>query len=382
MGIYLNSNTPYKLFRTIAFDDYFVDKSALLDELLPVIETGGQYFCITRPRRFGKTVMANMIASFLAKGSDTSDIFDKLAISESDHYRKNLNQHQVIYIDFSRIPESCKSYEQYIVRIINGLKQDLFEAYPEYQIDDTDSIWDIMSSIFSRTNEDFVFVIDEWDAVFHMPFVEPKDQNEYLLFLKTLLKDQGYVKFVYMTGVLPIAKYSSGSELNMFVEYDMSTKMRFSESFGFLETEVDRLFDIYQQITKKPQITREELRIWYDGYHTAAGERLYNPRSVICALRDNQLASYWTRSGPYDEIFYYIRNNIDDVREDLALMVAGERIESRIRDYAAVSMELNTKTEIYSAMVVYGLLTYEDGEVFIPNKELMVQFQDLLLSKV
>lgn len=381
MGMYLNSSASYKQYRTIVSDDYFVDKTALLDELFPAIDTGGQYFCITRPRRFGKTVMANMVAAFFGKAVDTSAVFDKLAIAERVHYKKHLNQYQVIYIDFSRIPESCNSYEQYILRINKGIKQDLRDAYPEYPIDENDSIWDVLLNIFLKTNDEFVFVIDEWDAVFHMPFMDQKDQKEYLVFLKTLLKDQAYVKLVYMTGVLPIAKYSSGSELNMFVEYDMSTKARFSEYFGFFDTEVDQLFDSYRKNTKSPRIAREDLRIWYDGYHTAAGGRLYNPRSVVCALRDNQLASYWSRSGPYDEIFYYIKNNIDDVREDLALMVAGERIESQIRDYAAVSLELKTKAEIYSAMVVYGLLTYEDGEVFIPNKELMDQFQDLLMTK-
>ena len=183
-----------------------------------------------------------------------------------------------------------------------------------------------------------------------------------------------------MTGILPIIKYSSGSELNMFVEYDMATKIRYSEYFGFLDQEVDRLYEAYQKTTQHPVITREELRSWYDGYHTAAGKRLYNPRSVVCALTDNQLANYWTSSGPYDEIFYYIRNNIEAVRDDLALMVAGERVVARVQTYAAVSMELNTKEEIYSAMVVYGLLTYEDGRVFIPNKDVMLQLQDFYSS--
>lgn len=184
-----------------------------------------------------------------------------------------------------------------------------------------------------------------------------------------------------MTGILPIAKYSGGSELNMFVEYDMTVMERFSDYFGFVEEEVDRLFDIYLKTTKRPKITREELEVWYDGYHTAAGVRLYSPRSVVCALSNSQLASYWTSSGPYDEIFFYVKNNIDDIRDDLVLMIAGEGVEAEIQNYAAVSMELNTKDEIYSAMVIYGLLTYMKGEVFIPNKELMDKFKELVMSK-
>ncbi len=148
-----------------------------------------------------------------------------------------------------------------------------------------------------------------------------------------------------------------------------------------MEEEVDRLFCIYVETTKKPKITREELRIWYDGYHTAAGRRLYNPRSVVCALSNNQLADYWTSSGPYDEIFFYVKNNIEDIRDDLVLMIAGEGVEAEMQNYAAVSMELNTKDEIYSAMVIYGLLTYMDGEVLIPNKELMDKLRELLMNR-
>lgn len=184
-----------------------------------------------------------------------------------------------------------------------------------------------------------------------------------------------------MTGVLPIAKYSSGSELNMFLEYDMATKKKFSEYFGFLDSEVDRLHQIYKNTNANPEISRENLRIWYDGYYTAKGCRIYNPRSIVCALTDNELTNYWTSSGPYDEIFYYIQNNIEAVRDDLILMAAGEGIPAEIQNYAAVSMKLDTKDEIYSAMVVYGLLTYHEGKVFIPNRELMIQFKKLLMTK-
>lgn len=165
--------------------------------------------------------------------------------------------------------------------------------------------------------------MDEWDAVFHMPYITCEDQRSYLRFLRSLLKSKEYVALSYMTGILPIAKYSDGSELNMFAEYNMATKAKFSEYFGFSDEEVDRLFRIYQNTQTHPRITREELRIWYDGYHTAAGARLYNPRSVVCALTDNQLASYWTSSGRYDSVFSYIHDNIAGIQEDLPLLFAG-----------------------------------------------------------
>lgn len=381
MGMFINSVIPYEKYKMVVSDRYFVDKTALLGELLEVLGKEQRFFCITRPRRFGKTVMANMIASFFGKAKDSRDLFDPLEISKLNQYNTHLNQHDVIFIDFSEVPKGCDSYTKYISRIENGLYQDLQEMYSDMKLEKEYGVWDLLSFLFEKKGVKFVLVIDEWDAVFQMPFIKEEDKKAYLLFLKSLLKGKAYLELVYMTGVLPIAKYSSGSELNMFMEYNMETKVRFGEYFGFSDSEVDRLYEQYLQIEKQPKITRDSLREWYDGYHTAAGKRLYNPRSVICALQDNQLSNYWTSSGPYDEIFYYVRNDIDHIRNDLALMVTGEGIEARIEEFAASSMELKTKNQIYSALVVYGLLTYDDGYVLIPNKELMLKYEELLQSE-
>lgn len=381
MGMFLNSNIPYDAYKEVLLDKYFVDKTLLINELIPALGRKNRYFCITRPRRFGKTVMANMIGAFFEKTTEDTNLFDKLAISKSKKCENYLNKYDVFYIDFSRIPEKCSFYEEYITRIIDGLKKDILNVFSHLNLDNSKSIWDILQEINERSKNKFIFVMDEWDAVFHMPFISNENQQEYLLFLKNLLKDQTYVELAYMTGVLPIAKYSSGSELNMFVEYDMATTEKFSAYFGFSDAEVNHLYEIYQNEIKNPKISRDDLRIWYNGYHTAMGDKLYNPRSVILALTDNQLRNYWTSSGPYDELFYYIKNNIEDVREDMVLMVSGEKVSADIGQYAAVSMEIDSREQIYSAMVVYGLLTYENGRVFIPNKELMDKFNELLLTK-
>lgn len=192
------------------------------------------------------------------------------------------------------------------------------------------------------------------------------------------MKEQGYVEFVYMTGVLPIAKYSDGSELNMFQEYSIATRVKFCEYFGFLDSEVDDLYGRYLKTVRNPQISRDDLRSWYDGYYTKGGERVYNPRSVICALTDNELANYWTSSGTYDSVFSYIKDNISKVQDDITVLYAGGRVPSDIQEYAASSMRLETKDEIYSSMVVYGLLTYKDGAVSIPNRELMDSFSVMM----
>lgn len=296
-----------------------------------------------------------------------------LEISGFQAYQAHLNRHNVIYIDFSNMPENCGTYIQYIERIIHGLKDDLLEEYPDVVSDSGKAVWDILSEIFQKTRQRFIFIMDEWDAVFHMPFITEKEQEQYLLFLKMLLKSKVYVELAYMTGILPIAKYSDGLELNMFVEYGMATSERFSGYFGFLDKEVDTLLDIYKKTTESPRLSRSDLRDWYDGYHTAAGDRLYNPRSIVCALENNQIKNYWTSSGVYDSIIGYVKDNVADIRDDLAILFAGGSISADVQEYAAVSRQLETKDEIYSAMVVYGLLTYENGEVMIPNRELVCE---------
>lgn len=384
MGTYLNSITPYTLYKSESLSPYFVDKTLMLRELFPYVSAGNRHICITRPRRFGKTIMANMISSFFQKASDSSDVFDSLAISQVDDYRRYKNQYNVIRIDFSKMPRNCDSYTQYIERIEALLIEDVKEAYPQVKINEADAVGDILESVFVQCSEKFIFVLDEWDFIFHRDFINDIDKEKYVAFLSNLLKDRPYVVLSYMTGILPIAKYSSGSELNMFAEFTMVNSPMFGEYFGFTDDEVDDLYRRYivecDRQHKEKSVTRKGLRDWYNGYYTKSGERVYNPRSVVFALQFNNLANYWTSSGPYDEIYYYIRNNISDVRDDLALMISGESVTAKIQEYAATSMNLSTRDEIYSAMVVYGFLSYLNGKVCIPNRELMEKFDELLVK--
>ena len=98
MGMFLNSIEPYDKYKTITKGLYFVDKTELLEELIPALEQEQRFFCITRPRRFGKTVMANMIASFFEKSEGGSDIFDRLKISEYPKYKEQINMMWYILI--------------------------------------------------------------------------------------------------------------------------------------------------------------------------------------------------------------------------------------------------------------------------------------------
>lgn len=113
--------------------------------------------------------------------------------------------------------------------------------------------------------------------------------------------------------VLPERDTKMGFYLNSrapYVLYEGETKSRYfidktlmlEKIFGFIEEEVDGLYEKYLADTVNPKIGRDDLKVWYDGYYTKSGERIYNPRSVVLALSNNNLGNYWTNSGPYDEI--------------------------------------------------------------------------------
>ena len=382
MGNYLNSTDSFISYTKVYKSPYFVDKSAILEEIIPRIGTTENYICLTRPRRFGKSIMANMIGAFFSTSLDSRDIFDNLNIAGSPLYKKHVNQHPVISISFNRLPRRCHNYEQYISRIEQRMLDDLSKLYPHVKIDPEDAVWDALTAVYqSEPDTRFIFVLDEWDFIFYRDFITEKDKKEYIDFLSNLLKDQPYVDLAYMTGILPIAKYSSGSELNMFLEYTMASEEMFGNAFGFTESEVDLLFNKFKMNQDNPKITRDDLKAWYDGYSAKSGEHIYNPRSVVAALTNNNLGNYWTSSGPYDEIYYYIDHNIDAVRDDLARMISGIPVPANIREYAATSMNLTNKNEIFSAMTIYGFLSYEKGCIRIPNHELMERFDDMLCKE-
>ena len=368
MRMYLNTNRSLKNYKDLYNSKYFVDKSLFIESLNEVITTSDKYICVTRPRRFGKSSVVDMLGAYYSKEINSKEIFDTLNISKTKNYNKNLNKYNVVSITFNEIPDNMKSYEDYISNIVNQLKKELSSVFTIEDSEDTDSI----NRLFTKTDEKFIFIFDEWDYIFNNNlFIE--NQNDFLEFLRNLLKDQPYVGLCYMTGVLPIKKYSSGSALNMFDEFTFLKDRKFGEYFGFTEKEVFNL------CFKDKKMSFDEISEWYNGYLTAKGIRVYNPRSVVKALQNNYCESYWTNTGAMDEVAEYLKYNILEIRDDVIEMVSGEEIDIIIdEEFRAGQGQPRSKEEIYSAMIVLGFLSYYDGYLKIPNKELMKEFEKAL----
>ena len=269
------------------------------------------------------------------------------------------------------MPDSGKTYDDYIKMIKQSLISDIVKYYPNINPNEFFTVGDMLES----TGDQFIFVLDEWDYIFSKELFQ-ENQDDFLEFLTFLLKDKPYVLLCYMTGVLPIKRYSSGSALNMFDEFTFLKDRRFGEFFGFTTDEVSTLCDENQYMDF------EKLEVWYNGYTTANGVKIYNPRSVVKALENNYCESYWTNTGAMDEVSQYLKYNILEIRDDVIRMVAGEEIDIIINEeFRAGQRTPKTKEEIYSAMIVLGFLSYNDGYLKIPNKELMIEFEKALRDK-
>ena len=368
MAFCLNSNYPYKDFNMLVHDVFFVDKSGIIEHISKKIRTKNRFLCITKPRRFGKTSVLNMLGAYYGKAYDSKPLFDNLAVSKSKDYETHLNQYNIITLSFNNLSDIGNTYNDYIDFVKESIKRDVFAVYPELKAENFHSI----SSLLSATGDDYIFIMDEWDYIFSHNLY-PENQGDFLEFLRDLLKDRPYVAFAYMTGVLPIKKYSTGSALNMFQEYTMLNDPIFEEYFGFTQDEVTMLCE------RQTKLTPDEISEWYNGYQTKGGERLYNPRSVVCALEDGVCQSYWTRTGKKDEVLYFLKYNIAEVRDDIIKMINDIPIQIEInKEFTAGQESPNTQKEIYAAMIIYGLLSYYDGELRIPNKELMIEFENAL----
>ena len=373
---------------------YYIDKSGLISDLLQ--NNTAKVTLITRPRRFGKTLAMSMLSDFLDIRKQSKEHFKGLKIEKEEQICEQwMNQCPTIFFSMKDVDglDFENAYQRLQALIANLCKEHTYllesnEIDPDdkeiflhlkagngNQSETTLAFATLMRMMHKYYKRKVIFLLDEYDV----PIAKASDHGYYDQMLNIVkgmmsssLKDNTDLNIAVITGCLKVAKESIFTGTNNFVS-DTISSTRLNEHFGFTQREVDQILEDIGA-----SAYAQEVKEWYDGYTTKSGERMYNPRSVVAALENNNLGSYWTSSGPYDEIFYYIRQNIDDVQNDLALMISGEAVTAKIQEYAAVSMNLTTKNEIFSAMIVYGFLSYENGEVRIPNKELMNKFDDMI----
>lgn len=372
MGSYLNPST--KGFQESLSSKIYVDKSMLIDKLNALVNTKQKFICVSRPRRFGKSMAADMLSAYYGNDSDTTALFGSLKIAQADSYRKHLNKYHVIKINIQEFLSATHDVDEMLNALQKRVLIDLKRVYPEI-VDGNQLIWAMMD-IFAATNRPFVILIDEWDCLFREFAHNTEAQKKYLDFLRAWLKDQDYVALAYMTGILPIKKYGTHSALNMFTEYSMTNPRELAEYFGFTEAEVMELCSQYR-------MNFEEAKAWYDGYElitqTADGQivhSMYSPKSVVDAMLSHTYDTYWNQTETYEALKVYIQMNLDGLKDAVVRMLAGEQVQINTGTFSNDMTTFTSKDDVLTLLVHLGYLTYHraDKTVSIPNKEVAQEY--------
>ena len=370
MGILLNPNNIE--FEEAVNAEIYIDKTELINYTNKVFRTPQKYVCVSRPRRFGKSMAANMLTAYYSKGCDSRELFKPYKVTKSDSFEKHLNKYNVIHINMVQYLGEAKSVEEMIRFIEEDIIGDITEEMPDLKMPRRVNLINVINKAFVQFGVSFVFVIDEWDCIFRKNKGDSASQTIYLDFLRNLLKDQSYVALAYMTGILPIKKYGEHSAINMFTEISMTDPREYAEVTGFTETEVSEL-------CKKYNMSYEETKRWYDGYNLR-GVSIYNPRSVVMSMTGGYFNNYWTSTETYEALKEHIQRNFDSLKEKVSSMIAGERVGVNTAKFQNDMTSLKSADDVLTLLVHLGYLTFKAtnetgyGEVWIPNSEVRQEF--------
>lgn len=364
MGIYLNpSNID---FQRALNSDIYIDKSGLIEYTNKKLFTEQQFICVSRPRRFGKSMAANMLTAYYSQGCDSHEMFSKLKIAKTEAFEKNINQYNVIRLDIQKFVNRTKTVDDMLEllqkRVINELKK-------TFEISDAETdLTFVLEEVFDANQQPFVFIIDEWDCVLRDEKDNSEAQKTYLNFLCDLFKGQSYVALAYMTGILPIKKYGKHSAINMFTEISMTDPREYAEFTGFTENEVKKLCSEYN-------MSFDETKRWYDGY-SLMGISIYNPRSVVMSMTGGYFNNYWTSTETYEALKVYIEMNFDGLKDKVTQLIAGEKIKINPGKFQNDMTTLRSADDVFTLLVHLGYLTYDfyTNEVWIPNSEVAQEF--------
>ena len=370
MGIYLNPDN--KGFLKAVSSKIYVDKTGLIKYTNECINTEQQNICVSRPRRFGKSMALKMLAAYYSCGCDSRDLFKGRKIESEETFQKHLNKYDVIYLNMQQFLIRAKKQDvtEYLERVVIA---DIRKVYGELFPEEETILAAVLEQIYSETGREFVFLIDEWDCVMRERQESEDMQKQYLDFLRDLLKDQPYVALAYMTGILPVKKYGEHSALNMFWEYSMTDQKALEEYTGFTEKEVKALCERYD-------MDFAETSSWYDGYMFTNFKHIYNPRSVVEAMSCHRFSNYWTSTEVYDALKTYIDMDFDGLRENIVHMLGGEQIRVSTLSFKNDMRNFKVKDDVLTLLIHLGYLAYDSvaEETFIPNREIVKEFENAM----
>ena len=372
MALYLNQNNDkFKEYKSARI---FIDKSNLIKECNSLFGTSDKYMCITRPRRFGKTMALSMLNAYYSKGCDSAALFDKLNIASDNSYLEHLNKHNVIWIDMANLYTDIKDKNTFVEKIKFNILRDLKEYYSN--IDFTDlTLGEAIIKIKAELNERFIFLIDEWDVIYREQEYNNRLCDEYTELLRNLFKSSNVsscIDLVYMTGILPIRRYSTQSTLNMFTEYNMLDSYPIESYVGFTEDEVIGLCNKYNR-------DFNEIKSWYNGYNLN-GVSLYNPKSVVEAVLRGKCKDYWAQTSAIEAVTNYMNYDNGELKDIICKMLLGKKVKVNVRKFENDLTKVNSSDSALTVLIHLGYLAYDKKlkVCYIPNYEIKKEFERAL----
>ncbi|MCQ2315009.1 MAG: AAA family ATPase, partial [Bacteroidales bacterium] len=323
MGIYLNPNNA--LLQRDLNSPIYIDKSMLIAELNALINTNGNFLCVSRPRRFGKSMAGNMISAYYSKGCDSRELFKDLKIARHPSFEKYLNKLNVVKFDLNAMLRLTDSEDNLIGFLTELILDEFKTAFPTVQFKDKDSLALAIMRVYAATGETFVIIIDEYDVLVREQVPE-KVFKSYLDFLNGMFKNADLspaISLAYLTGILPIVRDKIQSKLNLFTEFSMTNAGCLTEFVGFTAEETKGLCEQYG-------MDYEECRRWYDGYNMKTIKEIFSPRSVVSAMQNREYNCYWTQTGSYEALKLYILMNFEGIKDDVVTMIGGGKVDVNV----------------------------------------------------
>lgn len=370
MGIYINKGNSDFL---DIVNHEFIDKSGLISVINDTLNSERRYSCVTRCRRFGKSMAAKMLYAYYDWSCDSRSLFSGLIAEKSPSFDKNLNKYPTIYLDITDFTTRYRD-EDIVDKIQHSLIDDLKSVFPDVLVKETDDLMDYLYRIKESGSERFIFIIDEWDAILRELGEKTAIVNRYVDFLRRLFKGAGSNSVfagVYLTGILPIKRYNTQSALNNFREYSMVDPAYFASYFGFTEDEV-------KELARKHDMDINDLKQWYDGYVIGDEKSIYNPYSVMEAVRRKRCKSYWATTGAFDSVRTYIQMNFNGLKDTVVRMLSGEKVDVNTSKFQNDLNVVTSKDDVLTVLIHLGYLAYDEVETkcFIPNKEVADEFSN------
>ena len=282
-----------------------------------------------------------------------------------------MNKYNVIWLNLPKFKDFNCSIDTVLPTMVKRLKNELIKEFSNVELNEDDSLQFILAKIFEQTKEKFVVLIDEWDFIFRESS-NTKLHEEYIDFLRVLFKDSPFIKLAYITGILPVKRYNTQSALNNFDEYSMVVPRNMGEYIGFTENEV-------KELCKKFNRDFDEIKAWYDGYLMPNNVHLYNPRSVVMSM-EGDIESYWVATSSFEALSIPINLDLKDLRKTILKLMGGTRCLVNVTKFKNDFNSIRSKDDALTFLVHLGYLGYDKstGEVFIPNREIRGEFDNVL----